>query len=456
MARLLCLALVAAAVTLALAEPVAARERLDIRLFARVGNPGQPEPIVVGPDGRIYVGTNQLGKGEAGAPSRVFVYSGSGRLVRDYGVKGQRLDEDHGIQGLAFDGRGLLYLLDRSADPRVILLDPKTGRQRNYATFSDVPPCSAARRRDCSATVGDQPAAPDYEAFGPDGSMYVTDIEQALIWRVPPGGGRARVWFTDPRLENIFGPNGIQFLADGRTLLFAVTATGPVTGDPTSGALYTLPVRADGRAGRLAQFWRSRPFDGPDGFALARSGNVYLALAGANQIALISRRGQEVARRPRDPAENALLPVPLDGPASAAFLGDRVLVTNQSTAGVPSSWAVLDVYAGEPGLPLFKPFAPAGRRRARPRIRLTVRPRRVRAGKRRRFRFRATVRRAGRRRPVRGARIRFAGRRARTNRRGYARIKVRLRRARRYRAVAGKRGLRRGVTRVRAVRPRRR
>jgi SMP-30/gluconolaconase/LRE-like protein len=439
------------------AAPAGARDRLDIRLFARVPNPGQPEPIAIGPDGLVYVGTNQLGKGgEASAPSRVFAFSRNGRLVRSYELKGQKLDDDHGIQGLAFDGRGLLYVLDRSADARVVVLDPVSGGQRTYATFRDVPPCSGSQRGDCSATVGDQPAAPDYEAFAPDGTLYVTDIEQALIWRVPPGGGRAEVWFTDPRLENVFGPNGIQLMADGRTLLFAVTATGPVTGDPFSGALYKLPIRPDGRPGELTQFWRSRPFDGPDGFAIARSGNVYLALAGASQIVLLSPRGVELARVPATPADNARQEVPLDGPASAAFLGQRVLVTNQSTAGVSSSWAVLDVFAGEPGLALHRPYGISpGRARKRGRIYLSVRPRRVVAGRRVSFRFRARSGRSRRSRPVRRATIRFAGRRKRTNRRGYARISVRLRRAGRYRAVASKRGMRRGSLRVRAVAPRR-
>jgi sugar lactone lactonase YvrE len=441
---LLAIAMVAAPAT------AAAREPLDIRLFARVGNPGQPEPVAIGRDGRVYVGTNQLGKGDADAPSRVFAYSPAGRLIRQYVLRKQRLDEEHGIQGLAFDGRGLLYALDRSADARVVIIDPTTGAQRDYATFSDVPSCGPGARSECSATVADNPAAPDYGAFAPDGSLYVTDIEQALIWRVPRGGGKARVWFTDPRLENIFGPNGIQLMADRKTLLFAVTASGPATGNPLSGALYKLPVKPDGKPGALSLFWRSRPVDGPDGFAIARSGRVYVVLAGANQILLLSSTGAELARAPATPAENSSTEVPLDAPASAAFLGRRLLVTNHSAiAGNPSSWAVLDVYAGETGLPLHYPVTGARRPRPAARIRLAVRPRRARTGRWRRFRFRATVRRGGRRRPVRRAVVRFAGRRKRTDRRGRVAFVARYRKAGRKRALARKRGLRSGRAYVR-------
>lgn len=98
-----------------------------------------------------------------------------------------------------------------------------------------------------------------------------TDIDQALIWKVPPGGGKARVWLTDQRFDSPFGPNGIQFTEDGRTLLFAVTFVGPSEGDPTTGALFQVRVGRDDEPRRLREFWHSRRFDAPDGFAIARS-----------------------------------------------------------------------------------------------------------------------------------------------------------------------------------------
>jgi sugar lactone lactonase YvrE len=342
------------------AEAHPERKPLDIRVFARVPSPGQPEPVAIGSHRRVFVGTNQQGKGGADAPSKIFVYSRRGHLRRGFELEGQDLDSEHGIQGLAFDGRRRLYALDRSAEPRVVRINLPTGVQRTYARFRDVPSCRASGRdRNCSATAGDAEAAPDYATFARGGRLYVTDIEQALIWRVPGGGGRPRVWFTDPRLENIFGPNGIQFMANGRTLLFAVTAQGPSAGDPTEGALFKLGVRPDGTAGRLRRFWTSRPFDGPDGFAIGRSGRVYLALAGANQLVVISPHGEEIARVPATPLENEAMEVPMDGPASAAFLGRRLLVTNQTSpaggTGDPDGWAVFDVFTGERGLPLFRP-----------------------------------------------------------------------------------------------------
>jgi hypothetical protein len=342
----------------------AEREKLDVRVFTRIGEPGQPEPVVIGPPGRrVYIGSNQLGHGDAEAPSVVWAYSTRGRLLRTYELRGQDRSGDHGIQGLAFDGSGKLYMLDRSPSPRVVTLDPRSGRQRTFATFADVPPCSPPEARgQCSATVMDMPAAPDYAAFGPDGRLYVSDIEQALIWRIPRRGGKARVWLTDPRFENIFGPNGIQFMADERTLLLAVTALSPSTGDPTSGGLFTIRLRRSGKPGRVEELWHSQPFDGPDGFAIGRSGKIYLALAGASQLAVISPDGEELARVPEQPMGRSD-GVRWDGPGSVAFLGRRLLVTNHSPlAGNPDSWAVFDVWAGERGLPLYRPQGSRARR----------------------------------------------------------------------------------------------
>jgi sugar lactone lactonase YvrE len=148
-------------------------------------------------------------------------------------------------------------------------------------------------------------------------------------------------------------------------LLLAATSTFPSADDPpASGALFEIAVKGrKRRPGQLELLWRSRSADGPDGFAVGRSGTVYLALAGANQIAVISSTGKELARIPSGPTENLQLSVPVDGPGSVAFLGRRVLFTNHSpNAGNPSSWAVLDLYAGERGLPLFRPRT---RRRSR-------------------------------------------------------------------------------------------
>ena len=398
--------------------PALAREPLDIQVFTKIGQPGQPEPVAIGPDGRVYVGTNQLGHGDADAPSKIFAFSRAAKLVREYELQGQPLDQDHGIQGLAFDRDGRLYALDRSADPRVVVLDPATGRQRLYAGFRDVPPCGVApgtAGEDCSDTRMDGPAGPDYATFSPSGDLYVTDIDQALIWKVPKGGGRAEIWLKDARLESLYGPNGIQFMADGRTLLFVNTASNPSAGNSFAGRLYTVPVQPDGGPGELTQVWESLPLDAPDGLAISRSGNVYVALAGTSQVVLLSPEFTELARTPPDPAANQAEEIPLDGPGSVAFLGERLLVSNHSPIrGDPESWAILDVFAGEAGLPLHYP------RIFQPKLQVSA----LVGRSRKRVRVRVTRYLASREVPVLGARVRARSARARTNARGRATLRL--------------------------------
>ncbi|HEX2087499.1 MAG TPA: hypothetical protein VHF89_17580 [Solirubrobacteraceae bacterium] len=168
--------------------------------------------------------------------------------------------------------------------------------------------------------------------------------------------------------------------------------------------------------------WESRPLDAPDGIAIARSGNVYVALAGANQVLLLSPAFEELARAPRDPAANESEEIPLDGPGSLAFLGERVLVSNHSPIrGEESSWAILDVFAGEPGLPLHHP------RITLPELRLEVRSARRLRGRRVRLRVRVTRTLAARAVPVEGAAVRAPGVRGRTNAQGELTLRLRRR-----------------------------
>ena len=161
--------------------------------------------------------------------------------------------------------------------------------------------------------------------------------------------------------------------------------------------------------------WESLPADAPDGLAIAQSGNVYLALAGASQVLLLSPEFAELARVPPNPAANQSEEIPVDSPGSLAFLGDRVLVTNHSAIrGDPDSWAILDVFADEAGLPLHHPQI------SKPRLLVKASL----GAAARRLHVHVTRHLASKTLPVRRARVRAAGVRARTGRRGRATISL--------------------------------
>lgn len=428
------------------------RARFDTRVLAHIPSPGFGALSLVAPDRTIYVGSFENPAGDS-LPSKVFAFAPDGTLKRTYTITGQDLSQPHGVQVAAIDASGLLYLMDESP-PRVLTLDPRTGHQAVYATFHDLPNCSSAGLgTECSQTVEDNAPEPDYAAWAPDGSMYVTDYQEATIWRVAPGGGTAHVWFTDPRLDGtMFGPAGIVLMPNRHTLLVDTAASAPSTGnDFTQGKLFDLPIGGDGHPGVLQQLWESKSTEAPDGFALAQSGNVYIALVGpnANQIVEVSPDGNELARWP-DPAANATMPVPYDEPSSVQFDGDRLIVTNLSYFQGNSNHQVLfDVWAGEPGAPVFHPsaaltpgaagsFGAGARGRRVPRIHLRVWPRRVAAGQVARLHLHVWAARGRHVIALAGVRVRVAGRSVRSGRHGRASVRVAARRA--------------GMLRVRATR----
>jgi hypothetical protein len=339
--RALAVLLTAAVVTGLCASTAAAqRPRWDTRVLALVPKPGFPAHAYVHPNGRIYAGTYTNPNGDT-VPSRVFEYDGAdGTLLRSWTVEGQNLDQPHGVQAATSDVRGRIVLLDKSP-PRVLLLDRSTGAQIPYASFP-------------GTTI------PNYAAWGPDGSLYVTDYERPILWRVPPGGGTPQPWLEDPRLDGggEFGTTGLELGLD-RTTLFVTqqSEAGGAAGNPTTGRLFRIPIGSDGKPGAMTELWESAPVDGPDGFDITKSGNFYIANLASNQIVVVGPSGDEIERFPSTPGtgDNGSS-VPFDSPSSVSFLGTRAIVAQQSFfAGDPTRQAILDVETGEEGRPELIP-----------------------------------------------------------------------------------------------------
>jgi sugar lactone lactonase YvrE len=317
---------------LALAVPaLAERPRLDTQVFALVPPPGFPARAYVAPNHRVYEGTYTNPSGDS-VPSRVFEYDRHGALLRSWAIEGQDLTADHGVQVATSDARGRLVLLDK-APARVLLLNPRNGRQRTYATFPGE-------------------ALPNYAAWGPRGELYVTDYTHGVLWRVRARGGEAKVWLDDPRLDGAeFGTTGIVLGKDRRHLLVSQqSSAGGGDGNPATGKIYEIEIGSDRKPGEIATLWESQPFDGPDGFWLDRSGRMYVSLLVANQIAIVAPDGTELERFPSSPDGANGSAIPFDNPSSVMFLGKRIVVANQAfVSGDTSHMAILDVWVGEKG-----------------------------------------------------------------------------------------------------------
>jgi sugar lactone lactonase YvrE len=316
------------------------RLRWDTQVFARVPSPGFPASAYVHPNGRVYAGTYTNPAGDS-QPSRVLEWASDGSLLRSWTVPGQNLSQEHGVQVATSDAQGRLVLLDRSP-ARALLLDPRTGEFSTYARFPDG-------------------SVPNYAAWGPGGALYVTDYAKPTLWRVPAGGGTPHAWLTDDRLDGgPFGSTGLRLAADRSTLLVGQqSSAGMGEPNPTTGKLYSVPILAGAQPGAMTQLWESRPADSPDGFAVARSGRIYVADVSptSNQIVVLGPRGRELGRFPETPvAGDNGSAVPFDSPSSAAFLGTSIIVANQAyVTGDHDHHALLDVETGERGLPILIP-----------------------------------------------------------------------------------------------------
>lgn len=330
------------------------RPKWHTRVFASVPSPGFPAYVFKHPNGRVYAATYTNPRGDS-MRSRVFEWSGNGALLRSWTVPGQDLSSPRGVQVATADAKGRLVLLEKSTG-RVLRLDITTGRFTAYSKIIDLPNCSTGRRP-CSPSLVDAAGIPNYAAWLPGGALLVTDYAQAVIWKVPRGGGAARVWMADKRLDGTnFGATGIVLTPDRRSVLLSQQGTlDPLA--PGAGKLYRIGVRSDGSHGALSTLWTSRPGDLPDGFGIGISGRIYLANAGLSaQLVVLSPRGAELERFPKTPVtgDNGS-PVPFDTPSNATFHGTRVLVANQSFIGDRSHHVILDVEVGERGAPVLIP-----------------------------------------------------------------------------------------------------
>jgi len=188
--------------------------------------------------------------------------------------------------------------------------------------------------------------------FDKSGNLFVTD-DKPRIWKVTPDG-QPSIWFTDPRLTGLFGfaggPLGGRIDPTGKYFYFTITISAAFPGEAV---VYRLPLVGHPTAADLQLVHRFPVVAGQappqaSGLAFAASGNLYVALIGTNQVAVLNPAGDEVRR----------ISSPLfDSPWGIAFSGRSLLVTNADIQPVesPSRWNVLKVFVGEKGLALNRP-----------------------------------------------------------------------------------------------------
>lgn len=264
-----------------------------------------PEGICATADGTLYVG------GELGQLYRIEPDGSPAELLRTGGF----------MLGLAADAAGRIYAVD-TGNRCVWRIDPASGERTRFTDGTPERPF----------------VNPNWGAFGPDGSYYLSDSGgwgdgDGCLWRVPPGG-RAEVWSEQSRAF----PNGLAVSPDGSTLYVL---------ESYPGALVAFAIEAGGGAGPRRLLIDLDPAV-PDGVALATDGSMFISCYRPDTIYRWSAE-EGLRTFAEDPRGTVLA-----APTNIVFSGprrDQIVVPNIGR------WHLSRMPAGVAGEPLHYPSA---------------------------------------------------------------------------------------------------
>lgn len=299
----------------------------EARRFAVLAQPEVPTAVAADRDGSILVAI-----GGSGVAPTVVRYSASGELEWR-----ARLDAGGGrITGLTVDSTGMIYAaVDISG--AVIRMRPDGAGQRVVGVIPDVPTCGLITGGLCEPGVVDQSPRLTGIAIHPDQRILVADGGQATVWAMDRAGAVTSL-VSDNRwiaADGASGPAGVAVDGAGN-LVITVTSSLITLGD---GGVYL----ADLAANDVMQVATIPAADAVAGVALARTGEILVALSGANVVAVLDATGTEVARFPTSGSS-------LHRPAEMAYQGTEIVVTSQPGDGLDA--AVVIVETGLSGAPV--------------------------------------------------------------------------------------------------------
>jgi gluconolactonase len=233
-----------------------------------------PESISVGPAGEAYT------TGTGGQMYRLDLQANT--ACQFASVAPRR------ILGQAVDADGNLYCADTTTG-QVVRITPN-GQETTYARARDGFLCA------------------NYPAFDRSGNLFLSDSGDwsdevnGRLFRIPPGGGEAVLWFPDP----LDTPNAIAFDADEKFLYFVETFCPGIA---------RIGINSDGSAAEL-ELVLSMPRHVPDGIAFDEAGRLWIACHRPDAIYVFDTRSRRLELFCEDWMGNWLR-----GPTDVAFAG---------------------------------------------------------------------------------------------------------------------------------------
>jgi len=169
----------------------------------------QPNDLVVGPDGTIYVA-----EGHGGDNARIVLFDKDGKYLREFGRKGTGPVEFDQPHGLAFDAKGRLFVADRSNN-RIQILDRDGRFLEEWRQFS----------------------RPSGIYIDRNDMIYVADSESGSV-----GGARDRTdWKRGIRVGSVSDGKVIAFIPDPNEKATNTSAAEGVAAD-AAGNIYGAEV----------------------------------------------------------------------------------------------------------------------------------------------------------------------------------------------------------------------
>ena len=339
---------------------------------------------------------------------------GNGALMRldGPGAAPKRLTQVDAGGGLVFDDDGKLLLGSGVSIPggavgnlvpmaKIFRVDPETGVKTLFA---------------------DKLAMANGIVRTKDGTVFATNDIGFGIDRITKDGRVQNNWST------VISANGAALSLDERHLYVAQTFQPP--------AIQRVEIANPSRVEHYASP-DTNPGAGLDGLTIDEKGRLFVTANGAGEVWRVDTNRKICA---------IVKGLPMLGPSAVAFGGgtDGQGFPSQNLYVVSFQSQLLEVPDQRPPQP--------GRAQSKPPLKLTVRPKRVKAGRRVTLSFGATYVEAKARKRVGGAKLRFGGRFARTASDGRKRVVVRFSKPGKVKVRAEKKGLRSASGTIQVVR----
>lgn len=256
------------------APPVTDPAPFGTQLLARVPAPGSPGAVALAGDGTVFVVSDDGVLGGGRGPSALFAFAPDGTERDRWDIDGQPETRGRGLSGVALAADGTVWVAD-AATSRLLRLDPGARRLTEVATVPDLRSCIGVLvPPPCEPGLVSRPPALGGLAVAEDGTVYLADRGQGVLWASGPDGGLGVLHAFDDRLPGE-GPVDVTVRHDGS---LGVALSARVASLPPGSASVVVVPRPGDSTGEPVVVADLGVGEVPGAIAAGDSGRLYLTI----------------------------------------------------------------------------------------------------------------------------------------------------------------------------------